>query len=584
MNMNDKQYKISVNIAEIFVLLTYLLIFVRYMISGKIISSFPYTSQILSEKLSWTYYGYYLYGLSILAVTPFFVLLTGFILFKYNKKWLVFVTSIVTVDEIYMFVNVIYNNSGEFSLYSLLGIISLILLINAVINNNEHQGNEIIVNEYKSDEQEINKLYKFDKKYSKELFKEKNVMIMLFMLIAVFALGIVVMVIIRLVQLINGELYTYILSILFILIAIGIYYLIFFNKRFRIKYKEEIVFLLGPIYQYYFSNGILYRRNKLLNKEEPFVIKSVSYNDEAYFCRYSNDEVKGKKKNRLVIPNYYPGIGKNLSKKTKLSLSKAKNDKLHKEYNNAVDMDWIFILCRIAALSIMIYLPSYHQWKTFLIISYIIIPILMYYICYSKAKKDAQWLKISLIYFLNNSAFLISLTIYNMLEENDVISILMTFVVFTVYTLFAYIMYRGIIASKKMKGDIVTEQVSDDKKDIEDVKLYRYDRKYAKNAFMGIFSKYGIIIIALIIISLATIYFGIRYGSSIIISTICIGLFWLVTNCLGEYKPYIFGYKYSYYRKDRWVYCVCKNKDTETMIYTDLKIKSENSYSYICTY
>lgn len=408
---------------------------------------------------------------------------------------------------------------------------------------------------------------------------------MLYILFAVSALGILVMAIIRLIQLITGEIYTYILSIVFILVFVCIYYLIFLNKRFRIKYKEEIVFLLGPIYQYYYSNGMLYRRNKLLNKEESFMIKSVSYNDEAYFCRYSNNEVKGKKKNRLVIPNYYPGIEKILPKKTKLSLSKAKNDKLHKEYSSAVDMDLIFILCRIAALSIMIYLPSYYQWKTILIISYIIIPILMYYICYSKAKNDAQWLKISLIYFLNNSAFLITFTIENMLEENDVISILMTFIVFTVYALFTYIIYRGIIASKKMKSDVVTEQVCEnDKKDKEDVKVYRYDRKYARNAFMGIFSKYGIIIITLIIVILATVYFGITYGSSMIISTICIGLFWLFTNYLGEYKPYIFGYKYSYYRKDRWVYCVCRDENTVTKIYTDLKIKSENSFSYICTY
>ena len=559
--MIDKKSKISLKIAEIMILLTFIFTIGNYHSGGRFVPSFPYMPQIVLNEFMSISELFNIFIFSVVMIMPIIDIFVGFVIFKNNKKWLLFLIMIISLDEIYMCIDTI-RNKQNFSLFSLVGILALISLIAAMINSKQENNNE------------KNEVYRYDNEYAKNLFKSKCITIVSFGLLAFFALVFSFLIIIYSFKISTGEFYEYLLDLLCICFFSTIYILVFL-RRHNIKiYKESIPFLLGPLYEYYSFNGLIYQHNVLTKKEKTFAIKSVSYCDEAYYCTYIND--KGKK-SRLVIPNYYPGIEVLFDKKTKINFSESQHNKLYKKYSLARLMLIVLSLFRFEMVrrGYIDLNDFYGNEKVIFVVLYVMLPILMYLICYILSKKNNIWLKIGLILFFNNSAFMTTLVFDYILNGYYRYELLQFFIGLSLlvigYSASIFLMSDGINASKKLQNDY---SKPDRSKSIDgDPKIYCYDKKYAHNIL--VINIFKCIINYIIVLML---YYIVSKSVSIIFSLV--SLIVIILN----YLPYLFGYKYSYYRKDRWIYCICKDENVETTIYTDLRVLKETKESYYCAY
>lgn len=279
----------------------------------------------------------------------------------------------------------------------------------------------------------------------------------------------------------------------------------------------------------------------------------------------------------MVIPNYYPGIEVLFDKKTKINYSELQHNKLYKKYSFARLMLIVLSLFRFESVrrGYIDLNDFYGSEKVIFGVLYVIIPILMYLICYILSKKNNIWLKIGLILFFNNSAFMTTLIFDYTLNGYYRYELLQYFIGLSLlvigYSATIFFMNDGIIASKMLQNDF---SKPDRSKSIDgDQKIYCYDRKYAHNILtLNIFKCIINYIIILIL------YYMVSKSVTIIFSLI--SLIVIILN----YLPYLFGHKYSYYRKDRWIYCICKDENAETTIYTDLHVLKETKESYCCAY
>ncbi len=51
-----------------------------------------------------------------------------------------------------------------------------------------------------------------------------------------------------------------------------------------------------------------------------------------------------------------------------------------------------------------------------------------------------------------------------------------------------------------------------------------------------------------------------------------------------RFMQYIVPWKFSFYRKDRWIYRVCRSSYMPTDIFTDVTVYKENKYVFHCYY
>lgn len=235
--MIDKKSKISLKIAEIMILLTFIFTIGNYHRGGRLVPLFPYMPQIVLNEFMSISELFNIFIFSVVMIMPIIDIFVGFVIFKNNKKWLLFLIMIISFDEIYMCIDTIINKQN-FSLFSLLEILVLISLISAMINCK--QENKNVYNNLQNNN-EKNEVYRYDNEYAKNLFKSKCITIVSFGLLAFFALVFSFLIIIYSFEISTGEFYEYLLDLLCICFFATIYILVFLRRHNIKKYKESRV-------------------------------------------------------------------------------------------------------------------------------------------------------------------------------------------------------------------------------------------------------------------------------------------------------------------------------------------------------
>lgn len=220
--------------------------------------------------------------------------------------------------------------------------------------------------------------------------------------------------------------------------------------------------------------------------------------------------------------------------------------------------------------------------KIILILFYFLLPILLCIILFVLSKTNVKWLKAGIAIFLPDTAYAIILfTDFFMRVKSEFNYIAVAFMI-VIYSDFIYSVYGGVIAAKKLNNNFTK---SYRKKDIGGKHiLFVYEKKYACNIFIRKLIQYIVTCIALSTITIVLLCSFLRNNPVIfmVVSFIC--LFVVVLRITIIYKPYICGYKYSFYRIDRWIYCVTKDEYRATKIYTDLYVEKELNCCYKCIY
>lgn len=148
--------------------------------------------------------------------------------------------------------------------------------------------------------------------------------------------------------------------------------------------------------------------------------------------------------------------------------------------------------------------------------------------------------------------------------------------------LYLCILTESTILGKKLPRKFIFRKSGD--KIYRNAKNYTYNSEYAKNytfisvLLFGLLTCFGLYLeykcfIKARFTSTWPVYLFIMFCLFITYVLILAGL-----------QPFIFTWKYSFYRKSRWIYRVSYLDDQRSDIYTDLKVTKKNNCFYFCVY